>query len=55
MADRLGVLPHIIEAILNHVGGHKASVAGVYNRAKYLVPMREALTKWSEYIAALVA
>jgi integrase len=27
MADRLGVLPHIIEAILNHVSGHRAGVA----------------------------
>jgi len=29
MADRLGVLPHIVEAILNHVSGHRAGVAGV--------------------------
>ena len=31
MADKLGVLPHIIEAILNHVSGHKSGVAGVYH------------------------
>ena len=31
MAD-LGVQPHIIEAVLNHVSGHKAGVAGIYNR-----------------------
>jgi integrase len=30
----LGVLPHVIEAVLNHVSGHKAGVAGVYNRAR---------------------
>ena len=29
MAD-LGVLPHVIEAVLNHVSGHKSGVAGVY-------------------------
>jgi integrase len=29
----LGVAPHIVEAVLNHVSGHKAGVAGVYNRA----------------------
>ncbi|MBI4724746.1 MAG: site-specific integrase, partial [Rhodomicrobium sp.] len=28
--------PHIIEAILNHVSGHKADIAGVYNKAQYL-------------------
>jgi hypothetical protein len=50
MHDRLDVLPHIVEAILNHVSGHKAGVAGVYNRAKYIEPMRAALGKWANYI-----
>lgn len=31
----LGVQPHIIEAVLNHVSGHKGGVAGIYNRATY--------------------
>jgi hypothetical protein len=26
----LGVQPHVVEAVLNHVSGHKAGVAGVY-------------------------
>jgi integrase len=30
MAD-LGVQPHVIEAVLNHISGHKAGVGGVYN------------------------
>lgn len=46
----LGVQPHIIEAVLNHVSGHKASVAGIYNRARYEEPMRDALTKWADHI-----
>ena len=29
----LGVLPHVIEAVVNHISGHKGGVAGVYNRA----------------------
>ena len=36
MADN-GVQPHIVEAVLNHVSGHKAGVAGIYNRATYAV------------------
>ena len=32
MAD-LGVAPRVIEAILNHVSGDKAGVAGIYNRS----------------------
>jgi hypothetical protein len=55
MADKLGVLPHIIEAILNHSSGHRAGVAGVYNRARYLDEMRSALERWSDYVLALVA
>ena len=31
----LGVAPHVVEAVLNHVSGHKAGVAGTYNRASY--------------------
>jgi integrase len=54
MADKLGVLPHIIEAILNHVSGHRAGVAGIYNRAKYEEEMRDALERWAVHVAAIV-
>jgi integrase len=54
MADRLGVLPHIVEAILNHVSGHRAGVAGVYNRARYEAEMRKALEQWSQQIEGIV-
>jgi integrase len=46
----LGVQPHIIEAVLNHVSGHKAGVAGIYNRARYEGEMREALQRWADYL-----
>jgi integrase len=29
MADDIGVLPHVVEAILNHLSGHKGGVAGI--------------------------
>jgi hypothetical protein len=33
----LGIAPpNVIEAIVNHVSGHRAGVAGVYNKAAYL-------------------
>ncbi len=53
MADRLGVLPHIVEAILNHASGHKAGVAGVYNRAKYLEVAQNALEKWDQHLQTI--
>jgi integrase len=54
MAD-IGVLPHIVEAVLNHVSGHKAGVAGVYNRAEYGEPKRVALQRWAERLASIVS
>jgi integrase len=54
MADELQIQPHIIEAVLNHVSGHKAGVHGIYNRASYLPERRQALTLWSEHLMALV-
>jgi len=53
MAD-LGVQPHVIEAVLNHISGHKAGVAGVYNRAIYTAEKRQALDLWAEHVVALV-
>jgi integrase len=53
MAD-LGVQPHIVEAVLNHVSGHKRGVAGIYNRATYDKEKREALNLWTEHVTALV-
>ena len=53
MAD-LGVLPHVIEAVLNHVSGHKAGVAGVYNRASYERETRAALVLWADRISSIV-
>jgi integrase len=54
MADQLSVLPHIVEAILNHVSGHRAGVAGVYNRARYQAEMRDALERWTEHLVRIV-
>jgi len=53
MMAELGVLPHIIEAILNHVSGHKSGVAGIYNRARYTDEMRAALQRWADYVDTL--
>jgi integrase len=49
------VPPHVVETLLGHVSGHKAGVAGVYNRAPYLDERRRALTRWARHITALVS
>jgi integrase len=49
-----GVAPHVVEAIINHISGHKAGVAGTYNRANYHAERKVALDKWAAHIMALV-
>jgi integrase len=51
----LGTQPHIIEAALNHISGHKAGIAGVYNRARYSDEMRAALQRWADHVDKIVA
>jgi integrase len=51
----IGVLPHVIEAVLNHVSGHKAGVAGVYNLSVYSKEKREALNRWANHVRVIVA
>ena len=46
--------PHVVEAIVNHISGHLAGVAGVYNKALYLSERRQALSRWGKHITALL-
>jgi integrase len=53
MAD-LGVMPHVIEAVLNHYSGHRGGVAGIYNRSSYERDVRAALALWADHIRSIV-
>jgi integrase len=50
----IGILPHIVEAVLNHISGHKAGIAGTYNRSQYPAEKANALARWGEYMEDLV-
>jgi integrase len=52
LAD-LGTAPHVIEQILNHQSGHKAGVAGIYNRSSYEPEVKQALAMWSDHVRSL--
>jgi integrase len=54
VSERGFAQPHVVETIVNHISGAKAGVAGIYNRASYLVEKRQSLDLWSAHIAALV-
>jgi integrase len=50
----IGIQPHIVEAVLNHISGHKAGVAGIYNRATYLPEKTDALNRWAAHLLGVV-
>jgi len=54
MSD-LGVAPHVVEAILNHVSGFRAGVSGVYNRSAYTEEKRAAMILWGNHVRILLA
>jgi integrase len=55
MLGELGIAPpHVVEAIVNHVSGTKAGVAGTYNKALYLEERRKALEAWGRYVECLI-
>ena len=50
---RLGVAPHVIEKVLNHVSGQLSGVAAVYNRHGYQAEKAQAIAIWSSEITRL--
>ena len=51
----IGILPHVVEACLNHISGEaKAGVAGVYNHEQYLAERIAAYERWAAHIASIV-
>lgn len=51
---RLGIAPHVVEAVLNHKSGTIRGVAAVYNRHGYQVEQQAALEAWGRYVSDLV-
>lgn len=51
---RIGIPPHVIETVLNHSGGFRSGVAGVYQRHPYLEERRDALERWAQHLRELV-
>ncbi len=50
--QRLGVRFEVTEAVLNHVGGSRAGVAGIYQRHDWKAEKREALRLWNDHVVA---
>jgi len=50
----LGVPVEVTEAVLNHVSGTRAGIAGVYNRYRYDPEKRKALDTWAAHLQNLI-
>jgi hypothetical protein len=55
MAEKLDIDPHIVEAVLNHVSGHKRGVSAMPVVNLYERRKREALDRWGAYVEALAS
>jgi hypothetical protein len=45
----------VTEAVLNHVGGSRAGIVGVYQRHEYGLEKRAALDAWARRLNEIVA
>jgi integrase len=52
LAD-IGVEPHLIDVITNHVG-HRRGSHGIYNKSIYAPQVKAALARWAAHLLALV-
>jgi integrase len=50
----IGIMPHIVETILNHQSGHKAGPAGIYNKSVYAHEVKAALALWHDHVRSIV-
>jgi integrase len=50
----MGVGPHVVERVLNHMSGAQGGLVGVYQRHEYRVERRQALLDWAGRIDELV-
>lgn len=50
----MGVAPHVIERILNHVSGSQGGLVGVYQRHEYRTERKAALVAWGDRVEAIV-
>jgi len=52
--QRLGVRFEVTEAVLNHVGGSRSGVAGVYQRHDWKPEKRAAVALWNDHLLARI-
>jgi hypothetical protein len=52
--QRLGIRLEVTEAVLNHISGTRAGIAGVYQRHDWAGEKRAALDAWAAHVLTVV-
>jgi hypothetical protein len=52
--QKLGVRWEVTEAVLNHISGSRAGIAGIYQRHDWEGEKRDALEKWAKELDRIV-
>ena len=50
----LGIQPHVIVRVLNHLSGVQGGLTGVYQRYEYREERKQAILNWNEHVAQIV-
>jgi integrase len=50
--SKIGIEPHVIERVLNHIQG---GLRAVYQQYQYLPERRDGLVRWGQYIDGIVS
>jgi integrase len=51
----LGVPPHVVERVLNHISGSQGGLMGVYQHHEYRSERKDALLRWGAYLDRLTS
>lgn len=50
----MGLPPHVVERVLNHISGTQSGLVGVYQRHEYRPERKTATTAWGDHVEAVV-
>jgi integrase len=51
----IGTSADVVEVVLNHISGHRAGVAGIYNKSIRMEERRSALERWASHVEGIVS
>jgi integrase len=50
----LGIQPHVIEGVINHLVGSRSAIGRVYNKSTYSREVRTAIMMWADHLQSIV-